>query len=208
MSCWSVAFAVPWAPAGVRVTVRNRIESPLTIAEFLATPAGDGLAFPDASPGLQIAAGAQADIDYRLDPPGTVLTDLNPVLRMTVNPDMPLLLPSIMVNRGYSSQTFTLSLSIDPMYFGQIMPGDTEALAAVMVEFEGDTRIVLDAATLTDDVPLRLPILDWLLHRPRSEHYRYRVTNLHGASADIGGQAGPWVDGLGAGAVEIVPAGA
>jgi hypothetical protein len=202
------SFRGPVGAGRVRVTVRNRIESPLTIAEFLATPAGDGLAFPDASPGLQIAAGAQADIDYRLDPPGTVLTDLNPVLRMTVNPDMPLLLPSIMVNRGYSSQTFTLSLSIDPMYFGQVMPGDTEALAAVMVEFEGDTRIVLDAATLTDDVPLRLPILDWLLHRPRSEHYRYRVTNLHGASADIGGQAGPWIDGLGAGAVAIVPAGA
>ena len=202
------SFRGPVGTDRVRVTLRNRIESPLMIAEFLATPAGDGMAFPDASPGLQIAAGAQADIDYRLDPPGIAVTDVDPVLRMTVNPDMPILLPSIMINRGYSSQTFTLSLSVDPIYFGQVMPGDAEVLSAVMVEFEGDARLVLDAAAPTDDVRLRLPILDWLLRRPQSERYRYRVTNLVGAAADVRGGVGAWIEGLGGGAVAIVPAGA
>lgn len=201
-------FRGPVGVDRVRVTLRNRIESPLTIGEFLATPAGDGMAFPDASPGLRIAANAEANIDYRLDPPGTVVTDVDPVLRMTVNPDMPVLLPSIMVNRGYSSQTFALSLSVDPLYFGQIMPGDAEALAAVLVEFEGDAKLVLDAATPADDVRLRLPILDWLLQRPQSERYRYRVTNLIGAAGNVRGGVGAWIEGLGGGAVAIVPAGA
>jgi hypothetical protein len=201
-------FRGPVGVDRVRVTLRNRIESPLTIGEFLATPAGDGMAFPDASPGLRIAANAEANIDYRLDPPGTVVTDVDPVLRMTVNPDMPVLLPSIMVNRGYSSQTFALSLSVDPLYFGQIMPGDAEALAAVLVEFEGDAKLVLDAATPADDVRLRLPILDWLLQRPQSERYRYRVTNLVGAAGNVRGGVGAWIEGLGGGAVAIVPAGA
>jgi hypothetical protein len=137
-----------------------------------------------------------------------VVTDVDPVLRMTVNPDMPVLLPSIMVNRGYSSQTFALSLSVDPLYFGQIMPGDAEALAAVLVEFEGDAKLVLDAATPADDVRLRLPILDWLLQRPQSERYRYRVTNLVGAAGNVRGGVGAWIEGLGGGAVAIVPAGA
>lgn len=201
-------FRGPVGVDRVRVTLRNRIESPLTIGEFLATPAGDGMAFPDASPGLRIAANAEANIDYRLDPPGTVVTDVDPVLRMTVNPDMPVLLPSIMVNRGYSSQTFALSLSVDPLYFGQIMPGDAEALAAVLVEFEGDAKLVLDAATPADDIRLRLPILDWLLQRPQSERYRYRVTNLIGAAGNVRGGVGAWIEGLGGGAVAIVPAGA
>ena len=201
-------FRGPVGVDRVRVTLRNRIESPLTIGEFLATPAGDGMAFPDASPGLRIAANAEADIDYRLDPPGTVVTDVDPVLRMTVNPDMPVLLPSIMVNRGYSSQTFALSLSVDPLYFGQIMPGDAEALAAVLVEFEGDAKLVLDAATPADDIRLRLPILDWLLQRPQAERYRYRVTNLIGAAGNVRGGVGAWIEGLGGGAVAIVPAGA
>lgn len=201
-------FRGPVGTDRVRVTLRNRIESPLTIGEFLATPAGDGMAFPDASPGLQIASNGQADIDYRLDPPGTVVTDVDPVLRMTVQPDMPALLPSIMVNRGYSSQTFSLSLSIDPIYFGQIMPGDAEALAAVLVEFEGDAKLVLDAAAPADEVRLRLPILDWLLKRPQSERYRYRVVNLTGAAGNIRGGVGAWIEGLGGGAVAIVPAGA
>ena len=201
-------FRGPVGVDRVRVTLRNRIESPLTIGEFLATPAGDGMAFPDASPGLRIAANAEANIDYRLDPPGTVVTDVDPVLRMTVNPDMPVLLPSIMVNRGYSSQTFALSLSVDPLYFGQIMPGDAEALAAVLVEFEGDAKLVLDAAMPADDIRLRLPILDWLLQRPQSERYRYRVTNLIGAAGNVRGGVGAWIEGLGGGAVAIVPAGA
>lgn len=201
-------FRGPVGADRVRVTLRNRIESPLTIGEFLATPAGDGMAFPDASPGLRIAANAEANIDYRLDPPGTVVTDVDPVLRMTVNPDMPVLLPSIMVNRGYSSQTFALSLSVDPLYFGQIMPGDAEALAAVLVEFEGDAKLVLDAAMPADDIRLRLPILDWLLQRPQSERYRYRVTNLIGAAGNVRGGVGAWIEGLGGGAVAIVPAGA
>ena len=201
-------FRGPVGADRVRVTLRNRIESPLTIGEFLATPAGDGMAFPDASPGLRIAANAEANIDYRLDPPGTVVTDVDPVLRMTVNPDMPVLLPSIMVNRGYSSQTFALSLSVDPLYFGQIMPGDAEALAAVLVEFEGDAKLVLDAAMPADDIRLRLPILDWLLQRPQAERYRYRVTNLIGAAGNVRGGVGAWIEGLGGGAVAIVPAGA
>lgn len=202
------SYRGPVGDGRVRITLRNRIESPLRIGELLATPAGTGFAFPETAPGLQIASGALADIDYRLDPPGLVVTDIDPVLRMTIDPDLPALLPKIMVNKGYASKTFRISLSVDPIYFGQTMPGDAQALAAVLVEFTDDATVVLDAAGSTDEIDLRLPILGWLLKQPESERYSYRVTNLLGAGADVTGTVGAWIEGSGAGALAIVPAGA
>jgi hypothetical protein len=113
-----------------------------------------------------------------------------------------------MVNKGYASKTFRISLSVDPIYFGQTMPGDAQALAAVLVEFTDDATVVLDAAGPTDEIDLRLPILGWLLKQPESERYSYRVTNLLGAGADVTGTVGAWIEGSGAGALAIVPAGA
>lgn len=202
------SYRGPVSDGRVRITLRNRIESPLRIGEFLATPAGTGFAFPETAPGLQIASGALADIDYRLDPPGLVVTDIDPVLRMTIDPDLPALLPKMMVNKGYASKTFRISLSVDPIYFGQVMPGDAQALTAVLVEFADDATVVLDAAGPADEIDLRLPILGWLLKQPDSERYSYRVTNLLGPGADVTGGIGAWIEGSGAGVLAIVPAGA
>jgi hypothetical protein len=202
------SYRGPVSDGRVRITLRNRIESPLRIGEFLATPAGTGFAFPETAPGLQIASGALADIDYRLDPPGLVVTDIDPVLRMTIDPDLPVLLPKMMVNKGYASKTFKISLSVDPIYFGQVMPGDAQALTAVLVEFADDATVVLDAAGPADEIDLRLPILGWLLKQPDSERYSYRVTNLLGPGADVTGSIGAWIEGSGAGVLAIVPAGA
>lgn len=191
----------------VRVTLRNRIESPMRINEFLATRVENGMAFPEANPGLQIAPGAFADIDYRIEPPNLVVTDIDPLIRVSIEPDMPALLPSIMVNRGYAADTFPLSVSVDPVYFGQVMPGDAAPLTGLLVEFSGDASVVLDAADPDEDVKVRLPILEWLLKRPNGERYEYRVTNLTGGQDAARAGVGQWIEGVGAGALAVFPVG-
>jgi hypothetical protein len=75
------------------------------------------------------------------------------------------------------------------------------------VEFEEGLEVNLDTAMSSCVVNLRLPILEWLLKQPNGARYRYRVVNLHGAGPLTDGAASDWIDGEGAGALAVVPAG-
>jgi hypothetical protein len=144
---------------------------------------------------------------YSGEPPTAPLEDLDPLLDIVIEPDLSALLPAVMLNMGYSSDTFGVPLSIDPTYFGRTLPGADSPLAAVRVEFEEGLEVNLDTAMSSCVANLRLPILEWLLKRPNGARYRYRVVNLHGAGPLTDGAASVWVDGEGAGALAVVPAG-
>ena len=201
------AFRGPVGEGSVRVSVRNRIESPLSLVDLYGTPVGDGaMAYPQSPLGTRIDPGASADLDYRVVPPSATVLDLDPLLRLAIETNVPALLPQLLVNQGYSSETFTVRVSTDPGVFGRAGPGGGEPLTALKVEFEDDASVILDAGDPTDDVNLRIPILSWLLKDGSGQRYRYRVSNLAGTGASLHQTAqGPFVDGEGTGTLTVVP---
>ncbi len=200
------AFRGPTAEPGVvRVSVQNRIESPVLVQEMFRSPAGPGAsAFPQSPLGLRIPAGGSVDLDYRVVPAGADVADVDPVLGLAVETDLPALLPALLVNRGYASDTFPVTVSCDPAAFGRPGPGGA-VVAALRVEFEGDSGARLDAAAPEVTVRVRIPMLARLLKRPDATVYRYRLLTLGAADAVLA--TSPWTDGEGAGTLPVAPAG-
>lgn len=203
------AYRGPVGNGLVRVSVTNPLESPITITELYRSPAGSGaFAYPQADPGLIIAAGASADLDYRLDPENADVDDIEPLLRVAVHADLHVLLPKLMLNGGYAAETFDLTVTCDTAFFGQIPPGGDGPLTALLVEFAGAVQTVLATAAPTTPVKVRMPILPWLLREPGGQTYRYRVTNMHGIGEAVHpGAVGEWLDGEGAGTLTVTPVG-
>ncbi|QJP16079.1 hypothetical protein G3545_22000 [Starkeya sp. ORNL1] len=193
------AFRGPVGDGKVRVALQNRLESTVTIAELYRSPAGSAVAYPEALPGQHIPPGGSIDLDYRIVPPDADVVDLDPLLLAVVDADLAALLPRLMTNQGYSSDTFEVEVSTDPAYFGVVPPGGAEPLSGLRVEFENDTTATLDAAGPSERARLRIPILGWLLKQPDATRYRYRVVNRVGpADAARDGAASPWMEGAGA----------
>jgi hypothetical protein len=119
------------------------------------------------------------------------------------------LLPRLMVNAGYAEDTFDLTVSCDPAFFGQTPPAAPGPLTALLVEFESDAEAVLAAAESSRALKVRIPILPWLLKESGGQQYRYRVTNLHGTGDDVRpGAVGEWIPGEGGGTLAVMPVGA
>jgi hypothetical protein len=204
------AYRGPVGDGLVRVAVFNPLESPIEILELYRSPAGNGaFAFPQSDPGVVIAAGGSANLDYRLDPPGADVDDVEPLLRVRVHTDLHVLLPKLMVNAGFAAETFDLTVTCDAGFFGPTPPGAPGPLTALLVEFESDAEAVLAAAQPSRELKIRIPILPWLLKESGAEQYRYRVTNLHGTGDDAHpGAVGEWIAGVGSGSLPVTPVGA
>lgn len=200
------AYRGPVGDDLVRVSVQNRIESPVRIDEMYRAVAGaSAMAYPQSPLGLVVPPNGSVDLDYRVEPSGADVSDVDPVLRVSVQTDLPVLLPQLMVNRGYASETFELTVAVDASVFGQVAPNG-EVLTALRVEFEGDASTLLDPLAPSDDVQLRIPMLARLLRLPEAKSYRFRVVNVHGAAnAAHDGASAPWTDGEGEGILTVTP---
>lgn len=198
----------------VRVSVRNRLESPVVIDEVHPTPAASGSTTPvlarPLTPGpVTVAPGAAVNLDFKLEPPGSAITGLDPFLSLEVRPDLEKLLRGLMVNEGYVADTFAMTVTIDPGYFRGIPTGATSPITAVRVEFKPNIAVTLTAAAPRQSVRLPMPLLEWLLNRDAATVFRYRVVNLHGpATAYTDGAVGAEKVGTGPGELSVDPAGA
>ena len=189
------------------VTVRNPLESAVRIEKLYRVGLGNGaVAFPQASPGVVIAPGAEADLYYQVIPTDAAVVDLAPALVPSIEADPAKLWPQLFVNAGYTSETFKVPLSIEADFFGP-PPQGQQPIAAVQVEFDDGSQLVLTADHLTDEAHLRIPLLPRLLGDPHAQKYKYRVTNEYGDPPQPGAQTG-WMDGEGELSVAVVPAGA
>ena len=172
---------VAGAPQGRhRVSLRNRIESAVELRAIAAVQVAPGVMAAPLSPVLPLVVrpGETIQIEYAA-PPQAVVTAIEPVLSAVAQVEPHFLWRMLMVNRGYTSNTFTIQVAIDPGYFGPPPSEKQELLTGVLVEFEADTEVTLTAQRPSAEVVLRMPILDRLLKEPTAQGYRYRVTNLH-----------------------------
>ena len=206
-SVFSHAYLGPQGNGIHRVRLINRIESPVSIdALHRVALGGSVFAFPQTSTGQVVAPGGQLDLDYRLDPADAVVADIPPVLSTSIQVDPLRLWPQIFINQGYTSDTFTLQLTITPDFFGLVPPGAVDTLTGVRVEFDDETSVTLTADCLQSEVELRIPLLPRLMGDPQAEQYRYRVGNLLGADAHPGGKT-DWISGQGGAPLQVLPAG-
>ena len=200
-----------------RVTLRNRIESPVRVERLYRVAVGSGFAaFPQSDPGAVVPPGGTLDVDYRLapmTPPADgaqapappALADLSPLLATSVVADPHALWPLLFVNQGYTHDRFTVQVSIDPQFFSAPPPGGGAALTAVRVEFDSGAAVALTAAAPQAAVELRIPLLARLMGDPQAERYSYRVVNLVG---DALGTPTDWTPMVGDAPLAVVPVGA
>jgi hypothetical protein len=164
-------------------------------------------AYPQNAPGEVVEPGGQLDLDYMVDPPSSVIADLHPALSVSVEADPNQLWPQLFVNQGYTSETFTVPLVIDPIYFGTAPPGKNEILTGVQIDFnDGVTSVRLTEDNPNETVTLRIPLLPRLLGDPQAKKFSYKVTNLLGADFQPDEES-DWVSCEGESPVTIIPAG-
>ncbi|HSF43247.1 MAG TPA: hypothetical protein VLT87_25830 [Thermoanaerobaculia bacterium] len=192
-----------------RVTLHNRLESAVRIDHFhRVTVAPWIFAHPQTLPGAVVPAGGTLDVDYRVSPEGAVVADLEPVLSTHVESDPAALWPRLFSSQGYTNETFTVEVSVEPEFFGA-GPQGGEPLTGVDVDFDSGATVTLTAAAPRAVAELRMPLLSRLLNAPEARQYRYQVTNLHGDPGSLReGVQTDWIAGEGDTPLSVVPAGA
>jgi len=176
------------SPTEFGVTLTNRIESTVVIERLHDVQLAPGVtAVPiRPAPGINIEPGASLQIDYRVSPAEAVVTEIRPVLATTIKPNHDLLWRQLFVNRGYTKQTFDIAVSVPQEYFDSPPPEGMEALTAVQIDFEPDTRLVLTREKLSATISLRIPLLDYLMAAQSAKRYRYKISTLHGSTLKAG----------------------
>lgn len=189
-------------PGVFRVTLQNRVESPVKIealAPVRLTVGGQAaVAYPQPLSAPTVAPGESVAVDYQLAPANLLPTGLKPALSATVLFSAERLWERLLVNGGYTSATFAIEAAAEPEYFGP-PPAGVEPLAALRLEFDCGVTVTLTAQAPRQTVTLRQPLLDHLLNRPDAMRYRFRVTDVHRA-ADGGERDGAqtgWLAGEG-----------
>ncbi|MEM8806321.1 MAG: hypothetical protein AAGF01_09880 [Cyanobacteria bacterium P01_G01_bin.38] len=173
---------VPDAAGRYRLSLRNRIESPVHIDGIGAIALSpETTAYPQTSPGIQVEPGDSIALDYQITPADAKVQTFEPVLttRIQVQTSDPELWSKFIVNQGYTAETFRVSVAIAPVYFETTPPG-MAPLTGVHVEFDSGAAITLTPEALSQDVELRIPLLPRLMNDINAKQYYYQITNLHG----------------------------
>jgi len=183
--------AAPESGDGALIVLRNRIESPVAIAEVRAAASdGDAPGWYRAGPlpDTPLAPGAQAQVLFHPNAPGTT-APFEPIVERTIQPDLKVLLPMITVSEGYNSDTFTVEVNTSPVYF-ETPDLDGRVIAALRVEFNNGQTVDLTADTLHQSLTIPRPLLLRLIKDPDADTYSYRVTRVHETAADV---TGAWI---------------
>lgn len=180
---------VAGTPGQYQVTLRNRIESAVhidSLSGVLLAP--NTVASPvTAAAGTIVKPGDTLVLTYQVTPAEAVVTDIEPTMTTSIQLELAnqtALWRSLMVNQGYTSDTFPVHVSSDASWFGP-PPKDMELITGVLVEFQDDCSTTLTSTQLAADVTLRMPLLGRLLKDPNAQQYLYRVTVLHASGPGV-----------------------
>lgn len=164
-----------------RIAITNRIESSVTVEQLYQVPLGNGAAAqPLTAAGFQVKPGETATLDYQVRPANSDVSNLRPLLSTSiVLTNLKDLWTQLIVNSGYTSDTFKISITTDPQYFGPLGDGSPQ-LEGLRVSFgDGASAILTKEQPKVQDVELRMPFLYSLLGDPEALNYEYWVTNLY-----------------------------
>jgi hypothetical protein len=203
---FDVTFVGPVAdhPGTYRVTVRNRVESPVRITKLPPELiAGGGVAHavnPDALLNQLLQPEETRQIDYDAAGAGADVVDFSPTVLGQAEPNLSALLRLLMVARGYTSLGFSVSVHAADGVFAPPAAG-TEPLTGLLVEFDDGTRANLSPTADRVDVTVVGRLIDQILGTADdSQRFFYRVTNLH-ASGE--GARTSWTEGHGTAPLEV-----
>jgi hypothetical protein len=176
-----------------QVRLTNQVESAVTVAKLGQVTVAPGVvALPQTAPGMTVAPGESVVVEYSVTPAEAYVRTIDPIVTGSVVLDREQrkqLWRRLIVEQGYTTDTFQVTASIDPTFFGAA-PEGMPPLTGVRIEFRGaDAMVELTPAAPSHAITLRQGYLSRLLGEPRV--YKYRVTNLH---ADGAGATGPWID--------------
>jgi hypothetical protein len=176
-----------------QVRLTNQVESPVTIAKLGQVTVAPGVvALPQTAPGTTVDPGKSVVVEYGVTPADAYVRTIDPIVTGSVvlnYEQRKQLWRRLIVEQGYTTDTFQVTASIDPIFF-DAAPEGMAPLTGVRIEFRGaDATVDLTPAAPSQTITLRQGYLSRLLGEPRV--YKYRVTNLH---ADQIGATGPWMD--------------
>ncbi len=188
----------------LRVRIRNRIESETEVVRLPEERlSSEAVAVPvDAASviGRRLKPQEFIDIDYQLTPPDAVAESFDPIVFGRVHPNLNALLKLFMLNSGYSSLSFALTVSAADGVFGPAAAG-SEPLIGLLVEFDDGSQAQLTPEDPESEVTLVGRLIDQLLgEQDDQQRYFYRVTNLH-ASGE--GARTSWKEGQGSDPLQV-----
>lgn len=190
------------------VIVRNRVESPVELVELRAAVLPDGTAARPVGAaelvGRVLRAQERVVVRYRLDTPGADVPLLQPLVIGRSRPEPGALLKLLLRSEsGFESLGFGMTVKAVDGSFTAADDG-AGAITGLRVEFDDGTEIELTADAPQQEVSLVGRLLDQLTGGADDQHrYLYRVTNLHPTGE---GARSAWMDGQGAGALQVAPA--
>lgn len=199
--------ADPEQPDHYVVRLRNRIESPVTLrglpAELLADGAVASVVDKAEWLGQTLPPQGSVDVVYQVEPAGTGVVHLEPVVVAEVGPDLNALLRRLLIKPGFESLGFALSVSALEGSFGPPEDGGS-AVVGLVVEFDDGSRVELSEDEPEVEAQLSGRLLDQLMGQADDQQrYFYRVTNVH---PDGEGARTSWFEGAGDTPLEVGPA--
>jgi hypothetical protein len=187
------------SPGRYTVVLRNRFESPVRLTALRASKLdGGAIATPFGPVPTQVAPGESFVLSYEVSPADAAVLDLPPDIEVAVDPAYATLLPLLMGDKGFPSDAFEITVSVQAFWF-QFSSG--EPIVGVRVEFDGDLTIELGTDALSRTITLRRDAAAALLGQDAADQYRYRVINLHPSGA---GARSAWITSQGD--LEVFPA--
>jgi hypothetical protein len=186
-----------------RVTITNRIESPVQVTKLEQVVVRPNvLAHPQSIASVLVQPNQSLAIDYRVEPKDSIIQNLSPLIIGSVVLDQEQrkkLWRRFVIEQGYTTDTFSIMVRINSAYF-EPPPAGLQALTEVLIEFRGGATVKLTPTLLSQPITLRQGYLAMLFGEPRA--YKYRVTNTYqnGTSA-----VSDWIDDM-VDTLDIVPA--
>jgi hypothetical protein len=193
-------------PGAYELTLTNDLESSVLVQAAHGSVVAPGVfATPMGFTPSSVQPGGTMTVSYAVQPTSAVVLDIHPDLELTIQVDPAVVLPHLMINEGYTSETFTLPVATSAAYFGSPAP-DGSVLTGLQIEFDSAAPVQLTASALQSQVVLRMPLLPYLLNEANAMQYRYRVTSIWAAEpVPTWGTPGAWQNGEGNAALNVIP---
>jgi hypothetical protein len=141
-----------------------------------------------------IEPGDAARVSYETESSGEQLMTAPRLDELSVLPDLAAILAQTIVVQGYATDTFDITVSIEPTFF-DYTPDGAEPLTGVSVTFRTrEEPVVLTRDQPSRPVTLQMPHILFLTNAAEAQHYSYSVQDLHASGT---GAATPYRAGMG-----------